>query len=146
LVQAVRHSPVVAPDETGWKVGGRLWWLWVFVTPEVTVYTIQPGRGPRRSSARAMPASSCATAGRPIASSRTPRTRPASRTSSRRTHHLLETAQRGAARFPRAVRRLLLRALALRDRRARGELGGHGLRVALGRLEARTPIVCSPAA
>ena len=64
----------------------------------------------------------------------------------RRTHHLLETAQRGAARFPHAVRRLLLRALALRGRRARGELGGHGLRVALGRLEARTPIVCSPAA
>jgi transposase len=36
------------------------------------------------------------------------------------------------------VRRLLLRALALRDRRARGDLHGHGLRVALGRLEART--------
>src|SRR2546428_8297871 len=54
----------------------------------------------------------------------------------RRTHLLLETAQRGAARFPHAVRRLLLRALALRDRRTRGELHGHGLRVALGRLEA----------
>jgi hypothetical protein len=40
----VRHSPVVAPDETGWKVGGRLWWLWVFVTRDVTVYAIQPGR------------------------------------------------------------------------------------------------------
>ena len=45
LVQAARHSPVVAPDETGWKVAGRLWWLWVFVTREVTVYAIQPGRG-----------------------------------------------------------------------------------------------------
>ncbi|TMB72866.1 MAG: hypothetical protein E6J46_15725, partial [Chloroflexi bacterium] len=42
---AVRRSPVVAPDETGWKVGGRLWWLWVFVTRDVTVYAIQPGRG-----------------------------------------------------------------------------------------------------
>jgi len=45
LVVAVRRSPVVAPDETGWKVGGRLWWLWVFVTRDVTVYAIQPGRG-----------------------------------------------------------------------------------------------------
>jgi transposase len=56
----------------------------------------------------------------------------------RRCHGLLETAQRGAARFPHAVRRVLLAALALRDRRARGDLTGHGLRVALGRLEART--------
>jgi len=45
LVVAVRRSPVVAPDETGWKVGGRLWWLWVFITRDVTVYAIQPGRG-----------------------------------------------------------------------------------------------------
>jgi transposase len=45
LVAAVQRSPVVAPDETGWKVGGRLWWLWVFVTRDVTVYAIQPGRG-----------------------------------------------------------------------------------------------------
>ena len=42
LVRAVRRSSVVAPDETGWKVGGRLWWLWVFVTPTVTVYAIHP--------------------------------------------------------------------------------------------------------
>src|SRR5581483_720611 len=45
LIQAVRASPVVAPDETGWKVGGRLHWLWVFSGQGVTVYSIQPGRG-----------------------------------------------------------------------------------------------------
>jgi transposase len=56
----------------------------------------------------------------------------------RRTHVLLETAQRGAARFPHAVRRLLLRAFALRERRDAGTLTGHGLRVALGRLAAHT--------
>src|SRR5438128_12160281 len=39
----------------------------------------------------------------------------------RRTHHLLETAQRGAARFSHAVRRLLLRALAPRAGGGRGE-------------------------
>ena len=51
---------------------------------------------------------------------------------------MLETAPRGAARFPHAVRRLLGTALALRDRRDRGDLAEHGLRVAVGRLEART--------
>src|SRR5437870_6630466 len=51
---------------------------------------------------------------------------------------VLDTAQRGAARFPRAVRRVLLTALALRDRRDAGTLAGHGLAVSLGRLDART--------
>ena len=51
---------------------------------------------------------------------------------------LLETSQRGAARFPHAVGRLRLRTLVLRARRDHGELVGHGLRVALGRLEAHT--------
>jgi transposase len=56
----------------------------------------------------------------------------------RRCHGLLELAQRGAARFPHAVRRVLLTALALRERRDAGALVGHGLAVAIGRLEART--------
>jgi transposase len=45
LVEQVRGSPQVTPDETGWKVGGKLWWMWVAATPEATVYSIQPGRG-----------------------------------------------------------------------------------------------------
>ena len=40
-----RGSPMVSPDETGWKVGGQLQWLWAFATPDTTVYRIQPGRG-----------------------------------------------------------------------------------------------------
>lgn len=45
LCTRVRGSPVVTPDETGWKVGGHLQWLWAFVTPDTTVYAIQNGRG-----------------------------------------------------------------------------------------------------
>ena len=45
LCATIRGSPIVAPDETGWKVGGRLQWLWAFATPDTTVYAIQPGRG-----------------------------------------------------------------------------------------------------
>jgi hypothetical protein len=36
---------MVSPDETGWKVAGRLQWLWAFATPDTTVYPILPGRG-----------------------------------------------------------------------------------------------------
>ena len=45
LLEQVRNSPVVTPDETGWKVGGDLHWLWTAATPQTTVYRIQPGRG-----------------------------------------------------------------------------------------------------
>src|SRR5713226_113810 len=45
LCARVRGSPMVSPDETGWKVAGRLQWLWAFATPDTTVYRIQPGRG-----------------------------------------------------------------------------------------------------
>jgi Transposase IS66 family len=45
LREAIRASPVVSPDETSWKVGGRLQWLWVFATPSVILYAIQAGRG-----------------------------------------------------------------------------------------------------
>ena len=41
----VRDAPVVTPDETGWRVGGERHWLWVFATPDTTVYAICPGRG-----------------------------------------------------------------------------------------------------
>ena len=37
--------PVVSPDETGWRVGAVLHWLWAFATPATTVYAIRPGRG-----------------------------------------------------------------------------------------------------
>ena len=45
LCAQVRGSPVVSPDETGWKVAGTLHWLWAFATPDTTVYAIRPGRG-----------------------------------------------------------------------------------------------------
>ena len=45
LLKQLRGSPVVTPDETGWKVGGAPAWLWAAATPRTTVYLIQPGRG-----------------------------------------------------------------------------------------------------
>ena len=45
LCEQVRHSPVVTPDETGWRVGALSHWLWAAVTPTTTVYAICAGRG-----------------------------------------------------------------------------------------------------
>ena len=44
-MEALRASPVVYADETGWKQGGRRVWLWVFTNLRETVYEILPGRG-----------------------------------------------------------------------------------------------------
>ena len=41
----IQRSPEVSIDETGWKVGGRLHWLWVAVNECLTVYRIEAGRG-----------------------------------------------------------------------------------------------------
>ncbi len=45
LRTAIRGSPVVTPDETGWRVAALMAWLWAFVTEDTTVYAILPGRG-----------------------------------------------------------------------------------------------------
>ena len=40
LQDALRHSPAVHADETGWWVAGRQAYAWVFTTPDTTLYTI----------------------------------------------------------------------------------------------------------
>jgi transposase len=118
LVAGVRASPVVAPDETGWRVGGAKAWLWAFVGDQVTVYRIAGGRGyddatqvlgeddagvlerdgwaPYRRFAHARHQSCLAHL-------------------LRRCRELVADADRGQARTPHAVRRILQHALTLRD-------------------------------
>lgn len=140
IVLFVRSSPYVVPDETGWKVGGRLWWLWVFATPTATVYAILSGRGFDQAAS---------VLGEDYAGRLTrdgwgayPQFKNASHQTcfnhiSNRCHRLLEMAQRGAARVPHAVLRIVKAAFALRDRRDEGDISPHGLAVATGRLSAR---------
>jgi transposase len=45
LIEQLRHSPAVHADETSWWVGGPSWWLWVFTTPQATVYRVDESRG-----------------------------------------------------------------------------------------------------
>lgn len=45
LLQRLRASDAVFADETSWWVGGPGWWLWVFTTPDTTVYRVDQSRG-----------------------------------------------------------------------------------------------------
>lgn len=43
--QAVREAPVKNVDETGWKIKGKLRWLWLAATKVVACFKIATGRG-----------------------------------------------------------------------------------------------------
>jgi len=45
LQQAIRDSPVVHGDETGWRENGRNGYLWSFSTPQVRYLLYRPSRG-----------------------------------------------------------------------------------------------------
>jgi transposase len=45
ILKALRKSPFVHGDETGWKIAGRGHWLWNFVNQKWAVYQIYRGRG-----------------------------------------------------------------------------------------------------
>lgn len=141
LGQGLRSGlEVVTPDESGWKVGGALQWLWVFATPTITVYAIQAGRGFEQAAAL-LGADFHGTLVRdgwaPYRKFQHALHQTCIGHLLRRCHENLLTAGRGTARFPHAVKDLLHHALELRDRRDAGALSPHGLAVAIGRLEGR---------
>jgi len=45
LIDLIRQSAVAHSDETGWRIGSLAAWLWVFTNRDLTVYTIETGRG-----------------------------------------------------------------------------------------------------
>ena len=140
LKQIVRRPDTVYPDETGWKVGGLLQWMWAFVTKVATVYVIRSSRG------RDVPAEVLGADydGRMIHDGWSPYDSFVNAIHQqclehllRRARELLEKSSGSAGRFPRKVKRFLSDALDLRNRRDEGKIGGHGLAVAQGRLEKR---------
>jgi len=140
LIAKIRGSPVVYPDETGWRVGGHSFWLWVFTNGRETVYSIQRGRG----YAEAESILGAQYEGVIAADGWSPYQRFEQATHQtclahllRRCQELLETARGAAVKFPRAVQEILQAALALRDRRDAAQISPRGLRIAIGRLRAR---------
>jgi transposase len=140
LVQAARQSTVNGVDETGWKVGGRLQWLHVAVSEQVTVYAILPGRGYAQS-VQILGADYDGFLVHDGWASYY-RYKLALHQSClshllRRCREMAQVASPAAAAFPIAVRQLLETGLALRDRYAEGEISEHGLRIGTGRLDAK---------
>jgi transposase len=147
LCATVRGSPVVTPDETSWRVGAMLQWLWVFVTVDTTVYVIQPGRGV---------AQAATIIGLDYSGVLVRDGWQSYRLFTEALHqtclaHLLRTCRRLLLDYPdqpwvAAVKALLQEALATRERYQAGAISAHGLAVArghyltrLGALLERTP-------
>jgi transposase len=128
--QQIRGSPYLVPDETGWRIGGSSAWLHVAVGESETVVQVERGRG-HEPLARLI---GLDYAGRLIRDGWVAYDLFAHAAHqqclthlSKRCKELLETATRGAVRFPRAVQALLRRGLTIRDRFVAGELSLHAL-------------------
>jgi transposase len=140
ICETVRTAPWAAADETGWRVGGLSAWLHTVVTEKATAYVVHPNRSGEVAERLLGPDY----AGLMIHDGWTPynnflkaRHQQCLAHLLRRCNELLETATRGAVRFPRQVSSLLKGALDLRDRHAEGELSDHGLAVCRGRLNSK---------
>jgi transposase len=138
LCQQVRGSPMVSPDETGWRVGAVLHWLWVFATPDTTVYAIRPGR----SFDDAIAILDADYDGVLVRDGWAPYRQFTAALHQTCVTHLLRRARTLRLDHPRspwaaAVEQVLLDGLALRDRRDAQAISEHGLAVARGRLLAR---------
>ena len=135
LCETVRTSPVVVPDETGWKVKALLHWLWVFATATTTVYRIRAGRG-FRDAASVLGEDFAGGLGR---DGWAPYRQFAHAFHQTCLAHLLRRCRtlqhdHPRARFPARVAAILQHALAVRDRRAAGTISAHGVDVARGHL------------
>jgi transposase len=127
LVTGVRASPVVAPDETGWRVGGARAWLWAFVGTALVVYHIATGVGARGyATAAAVLGDYRGVLERdgwaPYRGFTHARHQSCLAHLLRRCQNLIAAAGRGQARTPRAVARILRHALHVRNRRDAGKL------------------------
>ena len=138
ICRSVRRSTRVVPDETGWRVGGLLSWLHVFVARRATAYVIDPTRShepAERLLGVAYRGTLTHDGWSPYDHFENAGHQQCLQHLLRRCADILETATRGAVCFPRRVAALLRQGLALRDRHAAGEVSAHGLAVARGRLQ-----------
>jgi transposase len=138
LCARVRASPMVSPDETGWKVAGRLQWLWVFATPDTTVYCIQPGRGFEEAAA----VLGADFDGVLVRDGWAPYRQFTAAAHQTCLAHLLRRCRLVAADHPHTtfatdVQAILQQALAVRDRFLAGEISAAGLAIARGQLIVR---------
>ena len=136
LAEAAKSSAVQHVDETGWKIGGRSAWLWVFADEHATLYRIRKSRAHEvvvevlGEEFAGVLVSDCFLAYDPLPFAK-----------QKCLAHLLKTCReieaaktRGAVRFSRRVAALLRKAMALKRRR--GTIGDHGYAVLRGKVHA----------
>jgi hypothetical protein len=136
----IPQRDTVYPDETGWKINGKLHWLWDFVTDLFTVYVIRPSRGVDVLAE----VLGMEYRGRITHDGWAPYDKllhaihqQCLQHPLRRAIELIEQFGAKAAWFAIRVKAFILDALALRDRRGEANLTDHGYAVARGRLEKR---------
>jgi len=141
LRDAVRAADEVSADETGWRVAARTVWLWAFITDKISLYSIRAGRGFEEAAAVLGEAFSGVLVRDGWAPYR--RFKQAIHQTCiphilRRCRRILETEPAADPEsFPHRVKRLLLRALELRDRAQADEISPHGFAIARGQLKVK---------
>jgi transposase len=142
LVEAVKRSPRVVPDETGWRVGGYRAWPWVMATIAVTVYAIRRSRG-FEEAAGILGEDYCGILTRdgwaPYRGFKKACHQTCLLHLLRRCDQMLETAQGRGREVPLAVKAILIDAFKLRERRDHQGLSGEEFETELAQLEERMP-------
>jgi transposase len=141
LIEQVRGSPVVSPDETGWRIGGDKAWLWTVATTDTAVYLIEPGRGYEEAAkllGKDFAGVLCVDGWAPYRRFDHAQIQTCLAHLLRRSRELRETPPTaGCAAYFAQIAAVLQHALALRNRRNAGTIGSRGLRIAKGKLEAK---------
>jgi transposase len=147
ILQEVKASRLLVPDETGWRVGGRSAWLHAWVGERATCYAVDPQRSADAlervigidwkgvlahdgwsSYDRFEEATHQQCLGHVL----------------RRARELLAGATRGAVRYPRELVALLTEAIHLRNRHLRGEVAASELAKAKAGFDARLEKLAFP--
>jgi len=140
IVNQVRTSPWIVPDETGWRVGGHSAWLHTAVSESAVAYRIATERG-FEASARLIGPDYARTLIHDGYASYDRFWRASHQTCLghllRRCKTLLEVARAGAVIFPRKVKALLQESLASRDLRDAGRITAKAARKAADDLQER---------
>ena len=141
LIECVRGSPVVSPDETGWRIGGDKAWLWTAVTPDTTVYQIEPGRGYAEAVkllGEDFEGVLCVDGWAPYRGFGHAQIQTCLAHLLRRSKELREAPPTAAcAAYFAKISAVLHEALALRNRRDEATISSRGLRIAKGKIEAK---------
>jgi len=143
--ELVRTSPVVYPDETGWRIRGMKAWLHVFVGVrtggiKLVLYVIARYRG-FSVAAWALGRNFAGLLGHdgwaPYDQFEQAEHQQCNNHLLNRCNHLLEDATRRAVSFPRELKAIIQAAFAARDRYLDGDVSYRGLQVVRGQLQHR---------